>query len=163
MTKSNEKRNAALVLKDGTTIFGLGLGYPTRVVGEVVFNTGMVGYTEALTDPSYKGQILTFTYPLIGNYGVPDSKNLDQWRLPRYFESDKIQVTGAIMHELCTEPNHWASVKTFDDWLYEEKVPGISGIDTRSLTTKLREYGVMMGALEVSSDTARPITLRDVF
>lgn len=152
MTKSNEKRNAALVLKDGTIILGSGLGYPTRVVGEVVFNTGMVGYTEALTDPSYKGQILTFTYPLIGNYGVPDYKNLDQWKLPRYFESDKIQVAGAIMHELCTEPNHWASVETFDDWLYEEKVPGMFGIDTRSLTTKLREYGVMMGALEVSDD-----------
>ena len=152
MTKSNEKRNAALVLKDGTIISGSGLGYPTRVVGEVVFNTGMVGYTEALTDSSYKGQILTFTYPLIGNYGVPDYKNLDQWSLPRYFESDKIQATAAIMHELCQEPNHWASTKTFDNWLYEEKIPGIFDIDTRSLTTKLREYGVMMGALEVSDD-----------
>jgi carbamoyl-phosphate synthase small subunit len=152
LVKHGEKRKAALVLKDGTILFGSGFGHATRVVGEVVFNTGMVGYTEALTDPSYKGQILAFTYPLIGNYGVPSYANLDQWKLPKYFESNKVQVTGAIIHELCESPNHWASVETLDAWLQEEKVPGIFGVDTRSLTIELREYGVMMGALEVSYD-----------
>lgn len=161
MKRQEKRQHAALVLKDGTVIHGHGFGYPTKVVGEVVFNTGMVGYTEALTDPSYKGQILTFTYPLIGNYGVPDNGNLDQWELPKYFESSKIQVTGAIIRELCDKPNHWASVKTFDEWLYEENIPGIFGIDTRSLTTKLREYGVMMGALEVSYDEIDTYKLKE--
>jgi len=142
--------SAALVLEDGSVFLGKGFGFPKTVVGEVVFTTGMVGYPESITDPSYQGQILCFTYPLIGNYGVPDSSIKDAWGLPLHYESDEPHVLGVIVHELCEKPSHWANVKSLHEWLYEEKVPGISGIDTRKLTKKLRVKGVMMGALEVS-------------
>jgi len=142
--------SAALVLEDGSVFLGKGFGFPKTVVGEVVFTTGMVGYPESITDPSYRGQILCFTYPLIGNYGVPDPSIRDSWGLPLHYESDEPHVLGVIVHELCEKPSHWASVKGLHEWLYEEKVPGISGIDTRKLTKRLRVKGVMMGALEVS-------------
>ncbi len=107
----------------------------------------MVGYPEALTDPSYKGQVLTFTYPMVGNYGVPSNElNLG---MPLYFESDHIQVQGLVIHELCHEPFHWASTRTLDRWLADEGVPGIYGVDTRRLTKKLRTHGVMLGILQV--------------
>jgi len=127
----------------------MGFGYSGLTFGEFVFNTGMVGYNETLTDPSYSGQILTLTYPLIGNYGVPDpTLNVDG--LSRFFESDKIQVRGLVVHELSLIASHWNLIMTLDEWLYNEKIQGISGIDTRELTKKLRESGVMMGALAVS-------------
>ena len=88
------------MLEDGSIFEGIGFGYPDAVAGEVVFNTGMVGYTETLTDPSYRGQILCLTYPLIGNYGVPSMDDIDEFGLPRFFESDKIQVKGLIIHDL---------------------------------------------------------------
>ena len=139
-----------LVLEDGTVFDGIGFGYPTKAFGEAVFNTGMVGYTEALTDPSYRGQILTLTYPLVGNYGVPDPGLKDSDGIRKYFESDQIQVRGLVVHELSMTASHWNVAMTLDEWLYQEKVPGISGIDTRALTTKLRTTGVMMAALAVS-------------
>ncbi len=111
----------------------------------------MVGYTEAITDPSYRGQILCMTYPLIGNYGVPSYENKDEFGLPKYFESDKIQVKGLVIHELSHIASHWSCVKTLDQWLKEEGIPGIFGIDTRELTKKLRVNGVMNGALSVSN------------
>ena len=114
----------------------------------------MVGYPEALTDPSYRGQILCFTYPLIGNYGVPSYSDVDEYGLPLHFESSRIQVTGVIVHELCLEPHHWASKKTLHEWLLEEGVPGIAGVDTRRLTKRLRERGVMMGALHVAEEAS---------
>lgn len=114
----------------------------------------MVGYPEALTDPSYKGQILTLTYPLVGNYGVPP--NDLSFGLPLYFESDRIQTQGLIIHELCTEPFHWASTRTLDKWLLDEGIPGISGIDTRRLTKKLRTHGVMLGILHVTEAGEEP-------
>jgi len=127
----------------------MGFGYSGLTFGEFVFNTGMVGYNETLTDPSYSGQILTLTYPLIGNYGVPDpTLNVDG--LSRFFESDKIQVRGLVVHELSLIASHWNLTMTLDEWLYNEKIQGISGIDTRELTKKLRESGVMMSALAVS-------------
>ena len=129
---------------------GKGFGYPKAVFGEIVFNTGMVGYTETLTDPSYAGQILTLTYPLIGNYGVPDPKEKDDFGISKYFESDKIQARGLVVHELSETASHWNLAMTLDEWMYNEQVPGISEIDTRSLTKKLRTGGVMMGALVVS-------------
>ncbi|MEX2028575.1 MAG: carbamoyl-phosphate synthase domain-containing protein, partial [Candidatus Curtissbacteria bacterium] len=125
-----------LILSDGTTFEGTAFGAPISVSGEVVFTTGMVGYDQSLTDPSYAGQILTFTYPLIGNWGVPP-KNM--------WESEKVHVAGLIISDLTTDPNHWQSTQTLDDWLKEEGVPGIYGIDTRMLTQKLREHGVMLG------------------
>ena len=110
----------------------------------------MVGYTEALTDPSYNGQILTLTYPLVGNYGVPDPSIKDNDGIPKFFESDKMQIRGLVVHELSLTASHWNLSMTLDEWMYNEKVPGISGIDTRELTKKLRTGGVMMAALVVS-------------
>lgn len=139
-----------LILDDGTVLDGMGFGYSTTVFGEIVFNTGMVGYPETLTDPSYSGQILTLTYPLVGNYGVPDSSIKDQDGIPKFFESNKIQLRGLVVHELSLTASHWNLSMTLDEWLYNEKIPGISGIDTRALTKNLRTGGVMMAALVVS-------------
>ena len=140
------------MLDDGSSYSGTGFGYPTDSAGEVVFNTGMVGYTETLTDPSYRGQILCITYPLIGNYGVPSNKLQDPYGLPKYFESDQIQIKGLLIHNLSIIASHWTCIKTLDQWLYEERIPGIYGIDTRELTKKLRVRGVMAGAMSVSSN-----------
>ncbi len=128
----------------------MGFGHPATVFGEVVFNTGMVGYAETLTDPSYSGQILTLTYPLVGNYGVPDPSQVDGDGIPKSIESGRIQIRGLIVHELSLTASHWNMSMTLDEWMYNEGVPGISGIDTRALTKKLRSKGVMMGALAVS-------------
>jgi carbamoyl-phosphate synthase small subunit len=144
--------NAALLLEDGTLFLGRGFGYPTQRVGEVVFTTGMVGYTESITDPSYRGQILTFTYPLIGNYGVPFYDDADEHNIPLNFESDRAQVSGVVVSEVCRAPSHWRSKRSLDEWLYEEGVPGIEGVDTRELTKRLRVHGVMMGVISVSED-----------
>lgn len=135
------------MIEDGSTFDGIGFGYPADIAGEVVFNTGMVGYTETLTDPSYRGQILCLTYPLIGNYGVPSIEDTDEFGLPRFFESDRIQIRGLIIHDLSVVASHWSCVKTLDEWLYEQGIPGICKIDTRELTKKLRINGVMMGAI----------------
>src|SRR5215210_4439526 len=147
---------AKLILDDGSIFEGKGFGFPTSVTGEIVFNTGMVGYTETLTDPSYKGQILCFTYPSIGNYGVPSEFDLDEYGLPKYFESDNIQTSGIIVNDLSTVSSHWTCVKTLDEWLYQQKVPGIYGIDTRELTKKIRIEGVMNGKL-IIEDWDKPV------
>jgi carbamoyl-phosphate synthase small subunit len=134
---------AALVLEDGSVWRGRGFGARGRITGEVVFNTGMAGYTESLTDPSYRGQILCQTYPLIGNYGIS----------PDDFESDRPQVQGYIVAEACPFPSHRTSQQSLGAWLEKTGVPGIQGIDTRALTKRLRVRGVMLGVLE-TSDTA---------
>ena len=121
------------------------------ISGEVVFNTGMVGYPEALTDPSYRGQILVLTYPLIGNYGVPDDSLKDEHGLPTYFESNSIQISGLIVSSYSWEHSHWAAQKSLSKWLTNSNVPAIYGIDTRALTKKLREFGSILGRLEVVS------------
>jgi len=144
------KKFGKLIFDDGTVIDGEGFDFPTTAFGEIVFNTGMVGYTEALTDPSYNGQLLTLTYPLVGNYGIPDPAITDEDGISKYFESDKIQIRGLVIHELSLTASHWNLSMTLDEWMYNEKIPGISGIDTRALTVKLRNSGVMMGALVVS-------------
>jgi carbamoyl-phosphate synthase small subunit len=133
---------AALVLKDGTVFQGKGFGAATEIAGEVVFNTSLVGYEESLTDPSYKGQILTLTYPLIGNYGVRE----------KYFESEKVQVEGFVVREHQDFYSHRGAVKSISQFLKEFDIPGISGIDTRMLTKKIREHGVINGALVTSED-----------
>jgi carbamoyl-phosphate synthase small subunit len=145
---------AVLVLEDGSHFFGHGFGAVKKVSGEIVFSTSMVGYPEALTDPSYKGQILTFTYPLVGNYGVPPYDL--ELGIPKYFESNNIMATGLVIHELCKKPYHWASTKTLDEWLKNENIPGIYGIDTRKLTKKLRVKGVMLGILQVCEEGEEP-------
>eukprot|EP00743_Colponemidia_sp_Colp-15_P006014 GILK01006463.1.p1 GENE.GILK01006463.1~~GILK01006463.1.p1 ORF type:complete len:1511 (+),score=315.38 GILK01006463.1:81-4535(+) len=136
-----------LVLEDGTECTGLSFGAERSVAGEVVFNTGMVGYPESLTDPSYKGQILVLTYPLIGNYGVP-SDELDEFGLRKNFESDKIQVTALIIADYSDNHSHWTSQKSLGDWLKANNIPAIYGLDTRALTKKLREKGAMLGKVQ---------------
>lgn len=139
-------KNVTLILSDGTKFHGKSFGYDAPVAGEVVFNTAMMGYPESLTDPSYKGQILTFTYPLIGNYGVPPF-TIKQNGLPTYMESDKIHVAGMICADYSEQYSHWNGVETLADWLKREHIPGVTGIDTRELTKVLREHGVMMGKI----------------
>jgi carbamoyl-phosphate synthase small subunit len=151
---SCKNKKAALVLEDGTFFVGKGFGAARKLTGEVVFSTSMVGYPEALTDPSYKGQILALTYPLVGNYGVPP--NDLNYGIPLYFESDRIQTSGLIIHELCTEPYHWASTRTLDKWLLDEGIPGIYGIDTRRLTKTLRTHGVMLGIIQSCEEGEEP-------
>ena len=138
---------AYLVLEDMTILEGCSFGAPGTRVGEVVFTTTMYGYPEALTDPSYKGQILVMTHPMVGNYGVPDPRIRDpKSGLPLHYESDGIKVEGFVIARL-TSPSHWASVKSLDEWMREEGVPGIHGVDTRMLVKKIRDRGVMMGAI----------------
>uniref|UniRef100_A0A3Q3FQX8 Multifunctional protein CAD n=1 Tax=Labrus bergylta TaxID=56723 RepID=A0A3Q3FQX8_9LABR len=139
---------ATLILEDGTTFSGLLFGANVSVSGEVVFQTGMVGYPEALTDPSYRCQLLTLTYPLVGNYGVPKDED-GEFGLSKWFESSKIHAAALIIGELSDDPSHWSSVKSLDQWLKEQGIPGLQGIDTRHLTKKIREKGTMLGKLVV--------------
>jgi carbamoyl-phosphate synthase small subunit len=135
-----------LILEDGTTLEGDSFGAITETNGEVVFNTGMVGYPESFTDPSYKKQILTLTFPLIGNYGVPnDSK--DEFNIKKHFESNAIHLSGIIVTEYAEKPNHWNMKKTLKKWLEENNIPALEGIDTRALTQKLREKGTILGKI----------------
>jgi len=152
--KANSGRlSARLVLEDGSEFFGWAFGKARSQAGEVVFTTGMTGYPQSLTDPSYRGQILVSTYPLIGNYGVPlDAKGnmvLDEWGIPIHFESTRIQVAGFVVADLCEEPSHYARGATLSQWMEKQNVVGISGIDTRALTERLREHGVMRGKILV--------------
>ena len=126
--------------------FSFGRVPQTPVVGEVVFNTGMVGYTETMTDPSYAGQLLCFTYPLIGNYGVPDYIP-DENNILQNFESGKIQTKGIIANQISKNPSHYQDAKSLSAWMDEEGISGIEGVDTRELTLHLRETGVMMGVI----------------
>ncbi len=134
-----------LVLEDGTELVGASFGAQSPVFGEVVFNTGMAGYIETLTDPSYRGQILVATYPLVGNYGVPNPRS--STTIDRPFESDHIQVQGLIVQNYVQHHSHRNGERSLGDWLSAESVPGLTGVDTRTLTRRLREYGTMPGWL----------------
>ncbi len=145
---------ARLVLEDGSEFVGWAFGKPRSQAGEVVFTTGMAGYPQSLTDPSFRGQILVSTYPLVGNYGVPldpatGGPVLDGRGIPAHFESDRVQVSGFVVSEVCDEPSHFANGSTLSSWLEKSNVPGIAGIDTRALTERLREHGVMRGKILV--------------
>jgi len=141
---------SVLILEDGTEYRGIFFGEEKSISGEVVFNTGMVGYNESLTDPSYTGQILVFTYPLIGNYGVPDdTQDMD---LPKHFESSKVHVSGLIVSDYSFSHNHWNSVRSLSAWMKGQGIPGLYGIDTRALTKKLREKGTMLGKIIADED-----------
>ena len=129
--------NAFLALEDGSVFYGRSFGAETTVHGEVVFNTAMTGYQEMLTDPSYAGQIVMPTYPLMGNYGISE----------RGFESRQVQVAGFVVREHSTRPSHADSTMTLDEFLKSQGIPGISGLDTRSITRRLRTRGVMMGVI----------------
>lgn len=142
--------HARLVLDDGAVFEGDAFGARTSISGEVVFNTGMVGYPEALTDPSYKGQILVLTYPLIGNYGVPAAN--PEGGLPTTWESDRIQVQGLVVSEYASRYSHWQASQSLDAWLAASGVPALSGVDTRQITKRIRERGTMLGKLLMAGE-----------
>lgn len=141
-------KKASLILEDGTKFEGFSFGATKSCSGEVVFNTGMTGYPESLTDPSYLGQILVSTFPLIGNYGVP-SRQEEFDGMSAYLESEKIHPQAIVCQDYSTEYSHWQSVSSLSDWLIEENVVGICGIDTRALTKILRDKGSMLGKIIV--------------
>ena len=141
---------ARLILEDGSQFVGWSFGFDTNTVGEVVFNTAMTGYPESLTDPSYAGQILVTTYPLIGNYGVPDT-GLGDNSLPLFMESERIHAKALIVADYSETYSHWNARESLASWLKREKIPAITGIDTRRLTKVLRESGVMMGKIVIGS------------
>ncbi|MBI5021309.1 MAG: glutamine-hydrolyzing carbamoyl-phosphate synthase small subunit [Ignavibacteriales bacterium] len=145
-----QPKQATLVLEDGAEFPGWSFGKLRNTSGEVVFNTGMVGYPETLTDPSYRGQILVMTYPLIGNYGIPSDEKENI--LLKYFESESIHVRGLVVSEYSEQFSHWNASRSLSEWLTEHDIPGIYGIDTRKLTKKLREKGVMLGKIIVEKD-----------
>lgn len=140
-------KDVTLVLQDGTKFKGKSFGYEKPVAGEVVFNTAMMGYPESLTDPSYAGQLMTLTYPLVGNYGVPPFTVEDNG-LATFMESDRIYASAIIVSDYSESYSHWNACESLADWLKREQVPGVTGIDTRQLTKVLREHGVMMGRIE---------------
>ncbi len=139
-------KRVRLVLDDGTVFFGKSFGYDKPVAGEVVFNTAMTGYPESLTDPSYAGQLMALTFPLVGNYGVPECR-IEQNGLSAFMESDRIYAKAIIVSDYSEEFSHWNGKETLAQWLKREEVPGITGVDTRQLTKVLREHGVMMGKI----------------
>ena len=143
-------KKAVLILENGIRIEGKSFGYEGSSAGEVIFNTAMTGYPESLTDPSYKGQILVATYPIIGNYGVPDKNSKDN--MLEFYESDKVQVSGFIVSYYSEDYSHWNAHKSLDKWLKENKIPGIYDIDTRALTKILREHGSMLGKIVVDDN-----------
>lgn len=139
-------KNVTLILSDGTRFHGKSFGYDAPVAGEVVFNTAMMGYPESLTDPSYEGQLLTLTFPLVGNYGVPPF-TMEENGIPSFMESERIHASALIVSDYSDYYSHWNAVESLSEWLKREKVTGITGIDTRELTKVLRENGVMMGKI----------------
>lgn len=141
---------ATLVLDDGTEFPGHSFGAPHSAAGEVVFSTAMNGYPESLSDPSYKGQILVATYPIIGNYGVPNIHVVDN--MPEFFESGRVQISGLVISDYSFSYSHWNAAKSLSDWLNEHQVPGIYGIDTRRLTKIIREKGAMLGKIIINED-----------
>ena len=156
-------KQARLILDDGTEFLGWSFGAEKNVSGEVVFNTAMTGYPESLTDPSYAGQMLVFTYPLIGNYGVP-SVGLESNGLPIWMESGRIHVKAMIVADYSEAYSHWNAKESLAQWLCREQVPAITGIDTRRLTMRLRERGVMMGRVVIGDEqpgTAMPPSFAD--
>uniref|UniRef100_A0A7N6AC71 carbamoyl-phosphate synthase (ammonia) n=1 Tax=Anabas testudineus TaxID=64144 RepID=A0A7N6AC71_ANATE len=154
----HEAQTAHLVLEDGTRMKGFSFGHDASVAGELVFNTGLVGYPEALTDPSYRGQILTLTYPIVGNYGVPNTQELDELGLRKHVESERIQISGLLVQDYSHEYSHWNSVKSLGQWLQEEKVPALFGVDTRMLTKIIRDKGTVLGKIEFDG---QPVGISD--
>jgi carbamoyl-phosphate synthase small subunit len=147
-------KKAELILADGKRYQGYSFGADLNVSGEVVFNTGMVGYPETMTDPSYFGQILVCTYPLIGNYGVPSDEREND--LLKNFESEKIHIRALIVTDYSKSYSHWNAKKSLSKWMIEQSIPGLYGIDTRALTQKLREKGTMPGKIIIGDSKDIP-------
>lgn len=148
-----ETKKAILELEDGTVFEGKSFGFEKACSGEVVFNTAMTGYPESLTDPSYEGQILVTTFPLIGNYGVPPQEA--ESGMSNYFESERIHCEALICQDYSWEYSHWLAKESLADWLKREQIVGIYGIDTRALTKLLREKGSMLGRIFIDGE-AKP-------
>jgi carbamoyl-phosphate synthase/aspartate carbamoyltransferase len=147
---SDESHNMALELQDGYVCFGQSFGAEKSIAGELVFQTGMVGYPESITDPSYRGQILVVTFPLVGNYGVPSRDEMDSLLkdIPAYFESKEIHIAGLVVAAYAGEDfSHYLATSSLGTWLKEQGVPAITGVDTRALTKRIREEGSMLGRL----------------
>lgn len=142
-----QPKRATLILEDGTTFEGKSFGYEAPTAGEVVFNTAMTGYPESLTDPSYEGQILVTTYPILGNYGVPPCGSKDN--VSEFYESDHIHAKAIVAQDYSWEHSHWLADRSLSEWLVQEKIPGIYDVDTRALTKHLREKGSMLGKIVI--------------
>ena len=140
------KKEVLLILDDGSRFRGYSFGYDKAVAGEVVFNTAMTGYPESLTDPSYSGQMMVLTYPLVGNYGVP-RQTFETNGISTFLESEKIHAEAIIVSDYSENYSHWNAVESLGEWLKKEKIAGITGIDTRELTKLLREKGSMKGKI----------------
>lgn len=149
-SRPDDSQNLALELQDGYVCFGRSFGAEKSVAGELVFQTGMVGYPESITDPSYRGQILVITFPLVGNYGVPSREEMDSLleSVPAHFESNEIHIAGLVVaHYAGEEYSHHLATSSLGAWLKEQGVPAITGVDTRALTKRIREEGSMLGRL----------------
>ena len=146
----SEKIKATLILEDGSRFEGYSFGAEVPTTGEVVFNTAMTGYPESLTDPSYSGQILVVTFPLIGNYGVPGWE--EENGLPKFFESDKMHIQALVISDYAFDHSHWNADKSLSEWLKESGVPAIYGVDTRQITKVIREKGVMLGKIAIEGN-----------
>ena len=142
---------AKLILEDGEVLTGTSFWAETNITGEVVFNTGMVWYPETLTDPSYKSQILTCTYPLLGNYGIPDFSKVDKYGIKQHFESDKIHISALIVSEYSENYNHHEWHTSLSEFLKSQGIPAITGIDTRYLTQKIRDNWCMLWKIEIGT------------
>ena len=146
-----ERKKAKLILGNGRILEGWSFGYDGPATGEVVFSTSMVGYPESLTDPSFEGQILCVSYPLVGNYGIPDMATGPDGLVLRA-ESERIHVRGLVIADYSENYSHWDAVESLGDWLKREHVPGLSGVDTRALTRMIREEGVMPGRIVIDGE-----------
>lgn len=151
-----------LQLKDNLTVSGYSFGAPRSASGELVFQTGMVGYPDSLTDPSYEGQILVITYPIVGNYGVPDPTVMEEHlaNIPKYFESNRIHVTGLVVSSYTEQFSHYLAKSSLGDWLKSQNIPAIYGVDTRHLTKHLRDLGSTLGRLCISNSTVSPTDIK---
>jgi carbamoyl-phosphate synthase/aspartate carbamoyltransferase len=148
--RADESQNMALELQDGYVCFGQSFGAEKSIAGELVFQTGMVGYPESVTDPSYRGQILVITFPLVGNYGVPSREEMDSLLkdVPAHFESKEIHIAGLVVATYAGEEySHHLATSSLGAWLKEQGVPAITGVDTRALTKRIRDEGSMLGRL----------------
>ncbi len=157
--RMRKDKSAVLILEDGTRFEGKSFGYEASTSGETVFNTAMTGYPESLTDPSYEGQILVTTYPILGNYGVPPRREKDD--VSEYYESDHIHCRAIVAQDYSFLHSHWQADRSLADWLKEEKTPGIYGIDTRALTKHLREKGSMLGKIVIEGDDENAVPFYD--
>lgn len=149
---SIKEQKATFTIKNGPTFKGVSFGANKSVAGEAVFTTSLVGYPESMTDPSYRGQILVFTQPLIGNYGVPDGTQRDEFNLLKYFESPHIHVVGIVVAEYAYEYSHWTAVESLANWCQREGVAAITGVDTRAVVQYLREEGSSLGRITIGDD-----------